>query len=369
MATPAGISRRTDGRWNVKYLGKQTTCRSEADAKRKLKEMKATSRKQLLDVEKMTVAEVVEKWLQVKAAKLKPRSYDRLEQTWNNQIKNYIGSMQFSALKSYDIEDMLVTLHKKGYSRSTIKKAYDFINDCCKYYHKKNEISNNPAAYVEIPSGNEDQKRHMIFYTDKEIETICATATKTYSNGKMVYPQGWAIVLLANTGMRFCELSGLTWSNVDIKSKTLSVKNTRVIVKNRDKDQTQKTKVIEQSSTKTESGQRNIPLNSKACLALEHLEQDSNGSKYVLITRDGRPLGQKSFDTTFRRILKASGIPDEKIYGVHALRHSFATNLIRNKVPTKVVSDLLGHSDITITLQTYIHTLQDDYADAVATLD
>lgn len=369
MATPTGISKRSDGRWTVKHQGKQTTCKTEADAKRKLKEMKATSKSQLVDVEKLTVSDAVQKWLKIKASKLKPRSYDRLEQTWNNQIKGSIGHIQFSSLKSYDIEDMLLTLHEKNYSKSTIKKAYDLINDCCKYYHKKNEISNNPAAYVEVPSGKEKPKGEIVFYTEEELEEICATATKTYSNGSPIYPQGWAIVLLANTGMRFCELSGLTWSNVDLKRKVLHVKNTRVIVKNRDESQMRKTKTIEQTTTKTENGKRDIPLNKKACTALEHLAQTCNGAKYVLSTRSGTPLGQKSFDTTFRRILRASGIDEDKIYGVHALRHSFATNLIRSKVPTKIVSKLLGHSDITITLQTYVHALQDDYSDAVAVLD
>lgn len=369
MATPAGISKRSDGRWTVKYQGKQTTCKTEADAKRKLKEMKAASKVASVEVEKMTVANAVEKWLRIKSGKLKPKSYDRLEQTWNNQVKRYIGHIQFSALKSYDIEDMLLDLHSKNYSKSSIKKTYDFINACCKYYHEKNEISNNPAAYVEIPSGAEKPKGEIAFYTDEELERIYKAATKLYSNGVQVYPQGWAVVLLGNTGLRFCELSGLTWKNVDMENKIIHIKNTRVIVKNRDESQDKKTKVIDQTTTKTESGKRDVPLNETALCAINHLYETRNGAKYVLSTRAGTPLGQKSFDTTFRRILKAADIPEDKIYGVHSMRHSFATSLIRKKVPVKVVSKLLGHSDITITLQTYVHALQDDYADAVATLD
>lgn len=368
MATPAGISKRSDGRWTVKYKGKQTTCRTEADAKRKLKELKSQDRMASISVDKLTVSDAAEKWLSVKKMSLKPRSYDRLEQTWNNQVKTYVGSIQFAALDGRDIENMLLKLYAKNYSHSSVKKSYELVSSCYKYYCRMGEISSNPADLVDVPSANKKPKGEISVFTEEELEKIYTMATSCYSNGVPIYRQGWAIVLLGNTGLRFCELSGLTWDNVDMKKKVIKVRNTRVIVKERDGG-IQKTKAIDQSSTKTDSGRRDIPMNTRALQAMEELLKIRNDSKYVLSSRNGAPTGQKVFDTTFRRIQRAAGIPEEKIYGVHALRHSFATAMIRKGISAKVVSKLLGHSDINITLQTYVHALQDDYSDAVAILD
>lgn len=369
MASLTGISKRSDGRWTVKYKGKQTTCKTETEAKRKLKELKSQDKRVSVSLEKLTVSDAVKKWLLVKKTTLKPRSYDRLEQTWTNQVKDYIGNLQFASLSGQNIEDMLIDLYSRGYSYSSVKKCYDFINACCKYYHKKGEISGNPAVFVEVPAVNKKPKGDISVFSEEELQEIYTIATKEYSNGIPIYRQGWAIVLLGNTGLRFCELSGLTWSNVDMKNKIIHVRDTRVTVKNRDPKSSQKTKSITQSTTKTESGRRDVPMNSSAYQAMENLLKIKGESQYVLSSRNGTPTGQKVFDTTFRRIQRAAGIPEEKIYGVHALRHSFATAMIRKGVSSKVVSKLLGHSDINITLQTYVHALQDDYLDAVSVLD
>ena len=141
-----------------------------------------------------------------------------------------------------------------------------------------------------------------------------------------------------------------------------------MLVKNREEGATTRNKLVDQKVTKTQNGMRTVPLNEMAIEALIEL-QKIKSSNYVLASRHGNPTYPKVLDTTFRRVLKAAGIPEDRIYGVHSLRHSFATTLIRNGVSPKTVSKLLGHGDINITLQTYVHALQNDYSDAVAMLD
>ena len=67
----------------------------------------------------------------------------------------------------------------------------------------------------------------------------------------------------------------------------------------------------------------------------------------------------------FRRIAVAAGFPLDKIYGVHSLRHTFATLLLSNDVDIKTVSKLLGHSDISVTYNTYIHVIKEQEAKAL----
>jgi len=368
MAKSGSISKRADGRWTVKYKNRQTTCKTEAEAKRKLKEMKAVSIIQAVPVAKLTAEDAITKWLSVQQVRLKPSSFDRLEQVWENQVKLYFAKQQFSTIKKGDIDDMLIDLCNKGYSYSTVKKAFELLSGCFRYYLERETITSDPTTFVKVPSVNKKPKGEIIFYEEDELRKIYDASTRKYSNGVPVFRQGWAIVLLGNTGLRLGELCGLTWDNVDFKKKQIIIKGNRVLVKNRDEGATTRNKLVDQKVTKTQNGMRTVPLNEMAVEALIEL-QKIKSSNYVLASRHGNPTYPKVLDTTFRRVLKAAGIPEDRIYGVHSLRHSFATTLIRNGVSPKTVSKLLGHGDINITLQTYVHALQNDYSDAVAMLD
>lgn len=369
MAKSGSISKRADGRWTVKYKNRQTTCKTEAEAKRRLKELKAESAVQALPIAKITVEEAIDRWLSVQRVRLKPTSFDRLEQTWENQVKKYFGKKQFSSIKKSDIDDMLIDLCNKGYSYSTVKKAFEILSGCFRYYIEREDVTNDPTKFVKVPSVNKRPKGEIAFYDEDELRKIYETATKKYSNGVPIFRQGWAIVLLGNTGLRLGELCGLTWDNVDFKRKHIIIKGNRVRVRDREEGAKTRNKIVDQKVTKTQSGVRTVPLNDMAFMAISELHDIKGESDYVLSSKYGNPTYPKVLDTTFRRILKAAGIPQEKIYGVHSLRHSFATSLIRSGVSPKTVSRLLGHSDINITLQTYVHSLQSDYSDAVAMLD
>ena len=85
-------------------------------------------------------------------------------------------------------------------------------------------------------------------------------------------------------------------------------------------------------------------------------------------TKNGTVITPRNIDRIFRRIAVGAGLPEEKIYGIHALRHTFATLLLSNGVDIKTVSELLGHSDVTITYNTYIHVVDDLKRKALASI-
>jgi site-specific recombinase XerD len=87
-----------------------------------------------------------------------------------------------------------------------------------------------------------------------------------------------------------------------------------------------------------------------------------------MTTKNGTHVSPRNIDRIFRRIAVAAGFPEEKIYGIHALRHTFATLLLTNDVDIKTVSELLGHSDVTITYNTYIHVIKEQKRKALASI-
>ena len=353
------IGTKADGKPDVKVVyGK-----SEAECHRKLNSIIDESKKDdYVEVQNSSVKNYMESWLtNVKKNELKPKSYDRLEQTLQLYVYPNIGSKQLFGLRSKDVQDLVNKLRDDNYSYSTIKKVYDAINACFKLGVIQKTVDKNPAIGVTVPSRKLFPKTKIQFYMGNEAIQLIEASQKKYKNGSRIYPLGSFVPLLINTGLRMGELLALRWDeDVDLDNLTLTVHNNIVVVKNRDKVKNTGYMIVEQESVKTSAGQdRSIPLNEDAKNALLDLKEVTGNMTYVMSTKNGTVVTPRNLDRIFRRIAKAAGMPEEKIYGVHSLRHTFATLLLSNDVEIKTVSELLGHSDISITYNTYIHIIKE----------
>lgn len=377
-----GVTQRKDGRWQgqydagVKPNGKRDVKyvygKTEAECKRKLRELiKEIHSSDYISVQKESVKDYMNSWLvNVKQNQLKPKSYDRLEQTLLYDVYPYIGEIQLQAIKADDIQNMLNELKKDGKAYSTIKKAYDAVNSCFKLGIEKRTVSNNPAVGVIIPNRKLFPVQKIPFYTQEEAKRLIEQATICWPNGTRRYPLGSFVPLIINTGLRMGELLALKWDeDIDFENKTLTVHKNISLVKNRKEDPEKKYELLLQDSVKTDAGQdRSIPLNEQAINALLDLKSATGNSPFVMTTKNETHVSPRNIDRIFRRIAKAAGFEEEKIFGVHSLRHTFATLLLSNGVEIKTVSELLGHSDVTITYNTYIHVIKDQKRKALAAI-
>ena len=373
---------RKDGRWygavqngyNENGKPKMITVygKTEAEAKRKLKEkIKLINSDGLIlqnnTIKNITVEEYCTNWLKnVKVNELKPSSYDRKELTLSNQVYPSIGMLQLSQLSIDDVQEMISQLKQKELSYSSIKKAYEAINECCKYAIIRGDLQKNPCTGVTLPKNLKHQDGDIKFYTEKQVESLLQQATIKYNNGKNKYRLGYGIQLLLYTGLRIGEALALTWEDVDIQNKTIKVNKNLKQVKNRDDDQSVY-KIIIQNSTKTNSGTRIIPLNNKSIEALKQIKKITGQYKYVFSTETGNNVSARTCDRMFRKIQENCGF--KEIYGVHALRHTFASLLFKKGVDVKTVSEILGHKDVSVTYNTYIHLIQEQKVSAMNLLD
>lgn len=377
-----GITQRKDGTWQGRFDAgtkadggravKYVYAKSEAECKRKLRELiKEIHKTDYVEVQKGSVKDYMQNWLDnVKRNELKPKSFDRLEQTLTLYVYPYIGHLQLQALKSDDVQKMINDMRDAGYSHSTIKKSYEAVNACFKHGMVQKTVVSNPASAVTAPSKKLYPKKKIHYYTDAEAKLLIAQSQQRYKNGKRIYPLGSMVPLIINTGLRMGELLALRWeSDIDFGNRTLTVHNNIAYVKDRDADAKTKHKLIEQDSVKTEAGQdRSIPLNQEAYDALLDIRQVTGENEYVMTTKNGTIVSPRNVDRIFRRICTAAGLPEEKVYGLHALRHTFATLLLLNGVDIKTVSELLGHSDVSITYNTYIHVIKEQKRKALETI-
>ena len=274
--------------------------------------------------------------------------------------------LQLSQLSIDDVQEMINQLKKKELSYSSIKKAYEAINECCKYAIIRGDLQKNPCTGVTLPKNLKHQDGDIKFYTEKQVESLLKQATIKYNNGKNKYRLGYGIQLLLYTGLRIGEALALTWEDIDIQNKTIKVNKNLKQVKNRDDDQSVY-KIIIQNSTKTNSGTRIIPLNNKSIEALKQIKEITGQYKYVFSTETGKNMSSRTCDRMFRKIQENCGF--KEIYGVHALRHTFASLLFKKGVDVKTVSEILGHKDVSVTYNTYIHLIQEQKVNAMKLLD
>jgi integrase len=306
-----------------------------------------------------------DQWLTiVKAPTLKPSSYDKLENVLQRQIYPHIGDLSLEQIDEHVIQVNIINqLKNSGYSHTTIKLAHAALKQVLDYAVIRKRIKYNPVHNIKVPRQVLFETKEKKAFSEDERKRFIDACYATDSRGKRCCYYGGFYVLMLATGMRMGEASVLKWSDVNIPERYLTVSHTMIYVKDRSDDKGKKI-LVDQNSTK--SGKtRKVYLSDLAIEALEDLkeqiEYDPNG--YVLHTSKGTFLFPSDLQKRFYNILHRAGIEP---CGLHTLRHSYASLMIGSGVPITVVSSMLGHSNIAMTMKVYTHLLQETQFEAMA---
>ena len=270
-------------------------------------------------------------------------------------------------------------LKDDGLSVSTAKKAYNALNEFLKYAVHKKAIASNPMAMMKAPKASKTVEVNagtdaVISEKDKalsreeteKLRSILYTRWKKLPQTRR-YPNGGAMDLILNTGLRMGEALALRWADVNYKKNTISVTKNLVTVKNRS-GKGPKQKMIIQEKPKTEKSKRIIPLNKAALAALEDLKTAPGYKQdgFIIHNKNGGAVMPRTLEQSLENMCAAVGI---RRVGVHALRHTYATRLFEKGVDIKIISELLGHSSTEITYRIYVHVIDSLKESAVEGLD
>ena len=369
-----------EGKWVAKIcLGvddsgkpiiKQFSGKTEAIARKKLKDFKKSPDfAEKHPPSRDTVEAYFSMWLrEYQYHKLKPSSFDRLESTVVNHIIPHIGKMKIDKVTRDHIQALINRLYtKQGLSYSSVKKVYVALNSCYKHALIADAVKKNPCVGITLPAPAERTKQVVPLGAD-DVERLKNELSKTAPDGTPLYSYGYAYLLILHTGLRMGEALSLCWTDVDFANKTITVAKNVILSKKRDADgnRTGGYELQTQNSTKTSNGNRTVPINRSAEEALRAL-QNGNTTPYVITNSRHHQVLPSNFERSFRAILKNAGITGD--YGIHALRHTFASMLFSKGVDVKIVSKLLGHSSVKITYDTYVHLFEKDIRRVTEVLD
>lgn len=150
------------------------------------------------------------------------------------------------------------------------------------------------------------------------------------------------------TGMRLGELCALTWDDIDFNSRVIHVRHTVARVSSDDPSISRTKLIIDKP--KTDASVRDIPITSVLLPILKNMH-DSRSSMFVVSDKPDF-ISTRTFDSRYRKMLIGLGVVP---INFHALRHTFATRCVDAGVDIKSLSEILGHSSVAITLDTYVH--------------
>lgn len=299
-------------------------------------------------MEKRLLYVAIREWLtDYKKNSVKASTYDRLQISLRLLEKDRIAEFPVDSLRSIDIQRYLNGLAMDGYSQSTIKKQFNLLTAYLKYAQSQNDISAPIYLAVKLPSEQSSKPTKSIeAYTGIEQRKLY----KTFST--LDKPAYAAPILMLEAGLRVGEVLSLTWDDVDWNRKALRIGKTLVRLSSRPD-------TFVQYSPKSKSSVRTIPLSGRAIDILERLSEMESTKGFVFYMRDDpyRPESYSSLEFHVKAAFRSIDIPYK---GMHAFRHTFASNCYDRGCDVKLLSKLLGHADVAITYNTYIHLFGDE---------
>ena len=355
-----GISQRKDGRYQGRYTDRFGKRKYVYDAD--LSELKKRLRKVMAENDccmnicddTMTLNEWFEECLSTYKGNCVNTTLINYQIKYA-RIKNTLGDIPLSKLNMPTIQRAINKIESPQSQQDTLKILKDILDKAVKV----ELLIKNPAK--EVTTQKIRKKEEQYAFSDEAMQVFLDEIKRTTS-----YP---ICIVALGTGMRIGEILGLTWECIDWKKKRIHVKQTLVVVNEKNN------RHFELHSPKTINGDRDIPMLPavESILREQHkrrLEMNLSGKKplegfenMVFFTRTNQPINPNGISVTLllaeKRIVKK--YPNMKIGHIHphTMRHTFATHALKNGMQMKTLQKILGHSKITTTMDLYSHVLED----------
>jgi len=301
------------------------------------------------------LAEWLPYWLEnVVKPRRKLNTYDKYEAHVRLYLVPLLGAKRLESLGVADVRRFLVQVEKKT-TAATAKEAHRVLRTALTAACREELVTRNVASLVEPPRPS-----------SRELSPWTLDETLTFLTAARRDPLYAAFVLAITMGLRRGEIVGLRWADVDLDKRVLYVRQ-----------QTQRRRGQLYDDDPKGRRRRAVPLPAMCIAPLrwhrmrqaalrERMGDKWETSGHVFTTRTGRPVEPRNVYRSFTRVARKAGL---RVIRLHDARHGCATLLTAAGVAPRVVMEILGHSQISITMDVYTHVVQDTQREAISHMD
>lgn len=355
---------RSDGRWGYSYTvdGKQVNraCKTQAQAVERLEEALAKIKaKTYVDPNQIQVNEWLSNWLEEYApATTRQSTLASYRDIIEDHLFPSFRKIQLQKLSVDHVQRFVNKQIKAGYAPGTIRRHMSVLKKAIRQAQENKLIVIDPTKEAKLPKM---EQKEIEFLSVEEIKKLLAVLPDT-TNGR-------AIRFILGTGIRASELCGLRWC--DVSDEGANISQIVYMVNNRALSEEEKKMERVKEAPKTSAGRRFIPFSDGTLPAIleeqkkqqriERMKAGScwiggdpgRGEQYVFATKSGAPADRYNLGRTLRNCFDNAGL---KRRGLHALRHTFATLWIQAGQDVRTLSEILGHTSVSFTMQRYVHS-------------
>ena len=351
------IHRRNDGRWEGRYrigfycggsikyasvYGKTYT-----EAKDRLLAAIAANTVPERNFKERTFSEVLNLWLGNNRLKQKGATEHKYRTIIERHIEPALGAMKLSRMTSVTVNSFLTRKlesgrldGKGGLSPSYVRTMAQVIQSAMQFAAGEDYCPPlKTAVYKPAP------KKKELPILSREEQADLERYISTHRD-----PAAIGVLITLYTGLRIGEVCALSWEDVDLDRGVIHVRHTIARVRDSDPGSRASTKLI-LDSPKTASSARDVPIASALLPYLAKLKQECPAG--FLTSDTGNHISPRTYEYRFHRLLDRCGIAR---VNYHALRHTFATRCVEAGMDVKSLSEILGHANVGITLNTYVHS-------------
>lgn len=353
------IYKRKDGRWEGRYRSgincdgksvyRSVYGKSYYEVKKKLSGCNESNELIKPNTKKSPLfKEVIAMWQKANQNRYKGATSLKYDNLINKHILPVLGSYRLSEINTLVIADFMNSKlstgrldHTGGLSPSYVRSIMLIVFEVVDFAVKEDMCE---PLRMQI---------HKPAIEKSALEILDASSQSFLERQLFLCPSetGVGVLISLNTGLRISEVCALKWSDIDFEKAILSVHSTVARVKSIETD---KRTALIIDRPKTKSSIRDIPISAKLMKILIEL-YEKRKSDYV-ISDNQNFVSPRTYEYRFHKILEQYHI---KSVNYHALRHTFATRCVEYGVDVKTLSEILGHSNVSTTLNTYVHSSMD----------
>ena len=283
-------------------------------------------------------SKIVALWKEDKKQYVKRSTFAAYTLLIENHILPSFGEM--ALVEEQDVQTFVFRKLNEGLSHKTIKDILIVLKMILRF-GVKNQMTEYRQIDIKFPT---ERDKHSIDILSRSHQKQIMEYIRLHFTFKNV-----GIYICLSAGMRIGEICALTWDDLDVENGIIHVRKTiqRIYVIEEHRKYTE----VILDTPKTKNSIREIPMTKNLLKMIRPIKKIVNGNFYVL-TNEPKPTEPRTYRNYYKQFMQSLGLPLMKFHG---LRHSFATRCIESKCDYKTVSVLLGHSNISTTLNLYVH--------------